>query len=192
MKRASVKRKTKETNISIEIAIDGKGSFSGTVPNGFFQHMLESLAKHSGISMDVNIKGDVHVDLHHSVEDTGIVLGMALKEALGDKMGINRFGSAVVPMDEALVLCALDISGRGAFFMEGKIPSETVGTFPTELVEEFFIAFAREAGITLHVRVLSGKNAHHTVEAIFKAVARALKEAIAVSGEGIPSTKGVL
>ncbi len=192
VRKASLHRRTKETDIRLSLAMDGRGSFSGEVPSGFFGHMLDAFCRHSGISLEVQVKGDVHVDLHHSIEDTGIVLGEALASALGDKRGIARFGHAVVPMDEALVLSAVDISGRGAFFMDGSIPGDRAGDMPVELVEEFFIALCRCAGITLHVRVLSGRNTHHTVEAVFKSVARALAQAVAVVGDEIPSTKGVI
>ena len=192
MRKGQVSRRTEETSVEVELLLDGKGLFEGSVPSGFFHHMLNALFRHSGISCRLRAEGDVHVDLHHTVEDTGIVLGKALSQALGDKKGIVRFGHAIVPMDEALVMAAVDISGRGSFFMEGRFPSDRVGDFPVELVEEFFVAFARNAGVTLHVRILSGRNTHHTVEALFKAVARALKEAVAVVSDSIPSTKGVL
>lgn len=192
MRQARVKRKTKETDIELEVRLDGKGTFEGDVPSGFFSHMLESLAKHSGVSLFIKAKGDVHVDLHHTVEDIGIVLGRALDQAFGDRAGIVRFGHAVVPMDEALAMAAVDVSGRGGFYIEGGIPAEKVGDLPVELVEEFFTALSREAKLTLHVRILAGKNSHHMLEAIFKAVARAFKQAFEVKGEDIPSTKGVL
>ncbi len=192
MRKAEISRKTKETDIKIELNLDGKGYFEGFTVSGFFNHMLESFAKHSGFDLVVEAKGDKEVDAHHTVEDTGIVLGKAFAKALEDKRGIRRFGDAIVPMDEALVMAAVDISGRGSCFIEGKFPGYTVGDFPAELVEEFFIAFSREAGVTLHIRVLSGKSLHHTIEATFKAVARALKEAVSIEGGDIPSTKGLL
>ncbi len=186
-----VKRQTKETDIEVELELTG-GDYQVSVPCGFFQHMLETFARHSGLSLRVKAEGDVHVDHHHTVEDTGIVLGTALAEALGDKRGIARFGDATVPMDEALVSAAVDISGRGGFFLHGDIPGDRVGDMPVELVEEFFIAFCRTSGVNLHVRVLAGRNSHHTVEALFKAVAVALKRALKREGDDIPSTKGVL
>ncbi len=192
MRRAEIARKTRETDIKVELELDGKGSFEGFTVSGFFNHMLEAFAKHAGFDLVVEARGDKEVDAHHTVEDTGIVLGRAFSEALGDKRGIRRFGDAVVPMDEALVMAAVDISGRGGFFLDGVFPGYAVGDFPAELVEEFFIAFSREAGITLHMRILAGKNLHHTIEAAFKAVARALREAVSVEGDDIPSTKGVL
>ncbi len=192
MRRAKVKRRTKETSIEVELNLDGKGVFEGGVPCGFFQHMLESLAKHAGFDVRIDATGDIHVDMHHLIEDTGIVLGMALSDALGERAGIVRFGDALVPMDEALVQAAVDISGRGAFYLHGEIPGSLVGDMPVEMVEEFWIAFCREARLTLHVRVLSGRNSHHSIEALFKAVARALRKAVSVGGTEIPSTKGVL
>ncbi len=192
MRKAFVERKTLETEIKIELCLDGKGSFEGFTVSGFFNHMLEAFAKHAGFDLVVEAKGDTGVDLHHTVEDTGIVLGEAFREALKDKSGIARFGYAVVPMDEALVMSAVDISGRGSFFLKGEFPGYEVGGFPVELVEEFFVAFSREAKLTLHIQILSGKNLHHTVEALFKSVAKSLKDAVRIEGEGIPSTKGTL
>ena len=162
---------------------------------GFFDHMLDQLARHSLIDMVVRAAGDLHIDDHHTVEDTGIALGQALAQALGDKRGIRRYGSCLLPMDDALVRAALDLSGRAYLVWNVDLPTEKIGTFDTELVREFFQAFAAQGGITLHVEALSGVNSHHIVEAVFKAVARALREAVEPDprkGDAIPSTKGAL
>lgn len=193
-RRAEVSRSTKETQISVALCLDGTGAASIDTPVPFFNHMLDAFARHSLLDVRVEAEGDVDVDDHHTVEDVGIVLGDAVFQALGGKAGIRRFGEAVVPMDEALVLCALDISGRGQAFFEVPFQTETVGSFDTQLVKEFFIAFAREAGITLHVRLLAGENSHHVAEACFKACARALRMAVESDPRvtGVPSTKGSL
>lgn len=192
---AHVSRKTKETDIEIAVCLDGTGQ--GSIDTGvpFFDHMLDALCRHSLIDMDIRVHGDVEVDAHHSVEDTGIVLGCAIAEALGDKRGINRFASCAIPMDEALILCAIDISGRGQLHWAEDIPIEAISTFDTQLAKEFFVAFATNAGITLHLQQLAGENAHHLIEASFKACGRALRAACGIDGrvaDRLPSTKGAL
>ena len=191
---ATIERKTGETDICVVVDLDGTGACEIETGVGFFDHMLTALARHSLIDLTVRCKGDTWVDDHHTVEDAGIALGQALREALGDKAGIRRFGDACVPLDEALVLAALDISGRGELFWDVDIAPEKVGTFDTELGHEFFAGLARDAGITLHLRKLCGENSHHILEATFKAAARALRVAVEADPrvEGIPSTKGVL
>lgn len=192
MRTAAIERNTKETKIELNIDLDGKGNVSIDSGIGFFDHMLTALAVHSGVDMTVKCKGDLNVDGHHSVEDIGICLGKAFAEALGDKSGIARYGSAFVPMDEALAFCSLDISGRAFLVFDAKFSDDRIGEFDTCLAEEFFRAFAFNAGITLHIRQEYGKNDHHICEAIFKAVAHALKQALAVNGTAVLSTKGVL
>jgi imidazoleglycerol-phosphate dehydratase len=191
---ATVERTTAETSITILIDLDGGDSSSSTgVP--FFDHMLDQLGRHGRVGLEVRAGGDLEIDAHHTVEDVGIALGDALRQAVGDKRGIRRFGDALVPMEEALAQVALDISGRPLLVYDADIPAEAIGQFDTILTEEFLHALARSAGLTLHVRLLAGKNPHHCVEAIFKAVARALGEAVSIdprAGESIPSTKGVL
>ncbi|MFZ4782500.1 MAG: imidazoleglycerol-phosphate dehydratase HisB [Armatimonadaceae bacterium] len=191
---ASIQRATSETAIDLSINLDGQGTSTLTTGVGFFEHMLTQIARHGLVDLTINASGDLHIDDHHTVEDVGIVLGMALREALGDKSGIARYGDATVPMDEALVLCALDFSGRGQAYIDLDIRDSRIGTFATELVEEFFHAVARNARMTLHIRSLAGKNAHHVVEGAFKAFGRALRMAIANDPRvlGIPSTKGSL
>lgn len=191
---AKAVRATAETDIGLSVDLDGTGVADVETGVGFFDHMLCALARHSLIDLTVRAKGDTEVDDHHTVEDTGIVLGRALSEALGDKRGIRRFGSALVPLDEALVLCAVDVSGRGGLYWDVRIGPDKVGTFDTELAHEFFVALAREAGITLHLRLVCGENAHHIIEAAFKACARALREAFEADPrvDGVPSTKGSL
>ena len=191
---ASVTRTTGETKIDLSIDLDGTGVYAISTGSGFFDHMLTALSRHSLIDMDVHVEGDTWVDDHHTVVDTGIALGKALRQALGDCAGIRRFGSQIVPLDEALVLAAVDISGRGELFWDVPIGPDKVGTFDTELGHEFFAGFARDAGLTLHLRELCGENAHHILEAAFKACARALRAAIEPDPRvtGIPSTKGVL
>jgi imidazoleglycerol-phosphate dehydratase len=191
---ASIQRATSETAIDLSINLDGQGTSTLTTGVGFFEHMLTQIARHGLVDLTINASGDLHIDDHHTVEDVGIVLGMALREALGDKSGIARYGDATVPMDEALVLCALDFSGRGQAYIDLDIRDSRIGTFATELVEEFFHAVARNAGMTLHIRSLAGNNAHHVVEGAFKAFGRALRMAIANDPRvvGIPSTKGSL
>lgn len=192
MRTANIARKTKETDIELSVNLDGKGEVSVDSGIGFFDHMLTALAVHSGVDMNIKCKGDLYVDGHHSVEDIGICLGKAFAEALGDKAGIARYGSAYVPMDEALAFCSLDISGRAFLVFNANFSDDRIGEFDTCLAEEFFRAFAFNAGITLHIRQEYGKNDHHICEAIFKAVAHALKQALAYNGGAVLSTKGVL
>ena len=193
-RRARRERTTSETNVSVVLDLDGHGVSTETgVP--FFDHMLDQLGKHARIALEIEARGDLEIDAHHTVEDVGIALGEALTEALGDKRGIARYGDAVVPMEEALAQVALDISGRPLLVYEAEVPSDTIGQYETVLTEEFLQALCRTAGLTMHVRLLAGKNAHHCVEAIFKCVARALAQAIAIdprSSDEIPSTKGTL
>jgi len=174
--------------------LDGSGTTSVATGVPFFDHMLDAFGRHGLFDLEVRASGDLEVDSHHTVEDVGIVLGAAFDEALGDKVGITRFGSAALPMDEALVLAAVDISGRGQLHWAVDLPIEIIGTFDTTLAKEFLVAFVTKAGVTLHVRSLAGDNAHHIIEAAFKAVARALKEAVAIDPQvsGVPSTKGSL
>ena len=192
MRTAQIDRKTRETDITLSIDLDGKGNVSVDTGIGFFDHMLTALAVHCGINLNVKCQGDLYVDAHHTVEDTGICLGKAFAQALGDKSGIARYGSAYVPMDEALAFCSLDISGRAFLVFNAQFSDDRIGQFDTCLTEEFFRAFAFNAGITLHIREEYGKNDHHICEAIFKATAHALKKAIAVNGGAVLSTKGVL
>ena len=191
---AKVVRATAETDIGIFVDLDGTGTADVETGVGFFDHMLDALARHSLIDLTVRAKGDTQVDDHHTVEDTGIVLGQALREALGDRRGIRRFGSVMVPLDEALVMAAVDISGRGELYWDVPIGPAKVGSFDTELAHEFFAGLARDAGITLHLRLVCGENAHHIIEVTFKAAARALREAVESDPrvEGVPSTKGSL
>ena len=195
MSRTSqIHRTTGETDVQLSLDLDGSGAGERTTGVGFFDHLLDAVARHGGLDLDVRVDGDLETGSHHTVEDTGIALGQALDEALGDRAGIRRYGHAVVPMDEARASAALDISGRPFTSFEGEFPVERVGDFETELTEEFFRAVANAAKLTLHVRVEAGRNAHHMVEASFKAFARALREAVEDDDrvEGIPSTKGVL
>lgn len=192
MRKADVCRSTKETQIKISVVFDGKGRNSISTGIGFFDHMLTAFSVHSGISMDISVKGDLYVDGHHTVEDTGIVLGQAFAMALGDKSGINRYGTAYIPMDEALGFCSLDISNRPFLVFNVEFTNEKIGEFDCCLAEEFFRAFAFNAGITLHIGVPYGSNDHHKCEAVFKAVAHALKTAAAENSGGTLSTKGVL
>ena len=188
-------RKTAETNIDLEIILDGSGSSTIDTGVGFLDHMLTLFARHGSFDLTVTCRGDVEVDDHHSVEDIGICLGSAFAEALGDMGGISRYGNIILPMDEALILCAADISGRSYLGYGLQIPTEKVGTFDTELVEEFFLAFTRKAGITLHFQQLAGTNSHHIIEGAFKAFGRVMKQAVAIDPKlngQIPSTKGVL
>lgn len=194
MRSASIQRKTAETDIVLALDLDG-GEARIDTGVGFLDHMLTLFARHGRFGLSVACTGDTYVDDHHSTEDIGIALGEALAAALGDKRGIRRYGSMLLPMDEALVLCALDISGRGMLRIDLPLPAQKVGTFDTELVAEFFTAFARAAGVTLHLRELDGTNTHHIIEAAFKGFGRALRQAVDIderaAGE-IPSTKGVL
>ena len=195
MRESVINRKTGETDISLQLNLDGTGKSVIDSGCGFLNHMLTLFAKHAGYDLTVTCKGDVEVDYHHSVEDIGIALGKAFHEALGDKRGIVRYGDIVLPMDETLIMAAVDISGRDYAAIRLDIPAEKVGDFDTELCEEFWLAFVREAKLTLHVNQLAGKNAHHIIEGTFKAVARALGKATSIDEsrkEEIPSTKGVL
>lgn len=193
MKHGLVERKTRETEVSVEVTIDGKGIADISTGIGFFDHMLTALSVHSGISMNIKCQGDLYVDGHHTVEDTGIVLGQAIAQALGDKSGIVRYGSAYIPMDEALGFCSLDISNRPFLVFNGEFTNQMIGEYDTCLTEEFFRAFAVNAGITLHVNMVYGKNDHHKCESVFKAVAHALKMAVKETGSGETlSSKGGL
>ena len=195
MRTAQINRKTNETVIALSLNLDGSGKSDIATGVGFLDHMLALFARHGRFDLNVTCKGDTNVDDHHSVEDVGIALGDALKSALGEKRGIVRYGSMLLPMDETLVLCALDCSGRAYLKFTAEIPTQKIGTFDTELVEEFFLAFARTAGVTLHIKQLDGENSHHIVEAMFKAFGRALGQAVAIDpnyANEIPSTKGVL
>src|SRR3954451_17626560 len=185
-------RTTKETTVELTLDVDGGGSASASTSIPVFDRMLEQLGKHGGFDLRIVASGDLEVDLHHTVEDVGIVLGTALKEALGDKAGVRRFASSVVPLDEALVQVALDLSGRPFLVYEVDPVAEWIGTFDPQLCEEFWRAFAFGAGITMHIRSLAGRNGHHVIEASFKGVARALRDAVAIEGTGVPSTKGSL
>ena len=191
---ASIARKTGETDITVTVNLDGLGACDIDTGVGFFDHMLTALGRHSLMDLTVRCTGDTWVDDHHTVEDVGIVLGQAIGQALGDKRGIRRFGDVAVPLDEALVLAAVDISGRGELYWDVPIGPDKVGTFDTELGKEFFVGFARQAGITLHLRELCGENAHHILEATFKACARALRVAFEDDPrvDDVPSTKGSL
>ena len=195
MRTATCNRKTAETDISLSLNLDGTGKSEIKSGVGFLDHMLTLFARHARMDLALTCAGDTNVDDHHSVEDIAIALGEALKDALGGKRGIVRYGSELLPMDEALVLCAIDLSGRSCLRYSANIPSQKIGSFDTELVQEFFTALARTAGITLHIRQLDGENSHHIVEAMFKALGRALKQAVAIDpafADEIPSTKGVL
>ena len=195
MRIAKIDRKTAETDISLTLNLDGSGAAKIATGCGFLDHMLTLFAHHAGFDLDVVCKGDTDVDFHHSAEDIGIVLGDALAQALGDKKGIIRYGSFLLPMDEALIMTAIDISGRGHLSYGLEIPAARVGQFDTELVQEFFISLTRRAGITLHIRQLAGFNTHHIIEGTFKSVARSLGIAVKIDPDkmdAIPSTKGVL
>ena len=195
MRSCEIKRKTNETDIALSLVIDGSGASEIQSGCGFLDHMLTLFAKHGGFDLSLTCKGDVEVDYHHSVEDIGISLGKAFAEALGDKKGICRYGSMILPMDETLILSAVDISGRAYYVSDLSMRAKKVGDFDVELVDEFFQAFAQNAGITLHVRQLAGKNTHHILEGVFKSVARSLRAAVAIDprfADAVPSTKGVL
>ncbi|WP_028509702.1 imidazoleglycerol-phosphate dehydratase HisB [Ruminococcus sp. NK3A76] len=192
MRTGEITRTTKETDINIRLDLDGSGKVNINTGIGFFDHMLTALGVHAGFDLDVTVKGDLEVDAHHSVEDTGIALGQAFAKAIGDKAGIARYGSFFIPMDEALCFCSLDISGRPFLVYNAQLTNEMVGEFDTCLAEEFFRAFAFNAGITLHIREEYGKNDHHIIEGMFKALAHALKAAVSQTGGGVLSTKGVL
>ena len=195
MRTAQIERKTAETDIALSLNLDGSGKSDIRTGCGFLDHMLTLFARHGRFDLNLLCRGDVAVDFHHTTEDVGIVLGTAFAEALGDKRGIERYGDTVLPMDEALVLTAVDLSGRACLGYALEVPTEKVGSFDTELVQEFWMAFVRSAACTLHIRQLSGGNSHHIIEAAFKSAARSLKKAVSINaacaGE-IPSTKGVL
>ena len=195
MRTTSITRETSETKISITLCLDGCGKSNINTGCGFLDHMLTLFSKHARFDLELSCVGDTCVDFHHTAEDIGICLGQAFDKALNDKKGINRYSSIILPMDEALVLCAVDLSGRGHLEYSLDIPSEKVGSFDTELVKEFWLAFIRNSNCTLHLRQLSGENSHHIIEAAFKAVARSLKEAASVDKDfpnELPTTKGVL
>lgn len=195
MRNATIERTTKETSVSLALTLEGSGKNEIASGCGFLDHMLTLFAVHGRFDIALSCKGDTNVDDHHTVEDIGIALGEAFKAALGDKRGITRYGSIILPMDEALILAAVDISGRGMLVYDMPIPTEKVGSFDTELVKEFLIAFARKAEITLHVKELAGENSHHIIEGCFKALARALRTAVKIDAETaneVPSSKGVL
>lgn len=195
MRTAQIKRDTAETKIELTLALEGKGQANVNTGCGFLDHMLTLLAGHGRFDLTVNCKGDTNVDDHHTVEDVGIALGQAFAKALGDKKGITRYGTVTIPMDEALVMCALDLSGRCGYYGELKLPSRRVGSFDTELADEFFVAFCRTAAATLHFVQFAGNNTHHIIECAFKAFGRALRAAVRIDPEmvgEIPSTKGVL
>lgn len=192
---AEITRTTKETDIALSLNLDGTGAVEVDTGIGFFNHMIDAFGRHGLFDLKLVAKGDLYVDGHHTVEDAGIVLGTAFAQAIGDKRGIVRYGDVVLPMDEALVLAAVDFSGRGGLYWEMDIPYQMVGGFDSTLAKEFFIAFATNAGITLHVQQLAGENVHHIVECLFKAVARALRAAVAIdprAADALPSTKGAL
>lgn len=195
MRTAKIARKTAETDITVEINLDGTGAYDNKTGVGFFDHMLDQLSRHALIDMTVRADGDLHIDDHHTVEDTGIALGQALAQALGDKRGIRRYGECALPMDDAQVRAALDLSGRPFLVWNVDMPAAKIGTFDTELVREFFQAFSTHGGITLHVDQVHGLNAHHIAEAAFKSVARALRQAVETDprkADAVPSTKGTL
>ncbi len=195
MRTATVNRNTAETQIALTLSLDGTGESQITTGVGFLDHMLTLFAKHGRFDLTLACTGDTYVDDHHTVEDIGIALGAAFAEALGDKRGIVRYGSTILPMDETLILSAVDLSGRGGLYTDLAIPTAKVGSFDTELVEEFFLGFTRNAACTLHIRQLAGTNSHHILEGIFKSVARSLRAAVAIDpacADEIPSTKGVL
>lgn len=195
MRSAEISRKTNETDIKLTLRLLSSDASQISTGCGFLDHMLTLFAKHGKMSLDVNCIGDINVDFHHTAEDVGIVLGQAFNLALGDKRGIARYGSIILPMDEALILSAVDISGRAHLNYDVRMPCEFVGNMSTELIEEFFISFVRSSNITLHIKMLAGKNSHHIIEGIFKAVARALSQAVSFDpsmGDEIPSTKGVI
>jgi imidazoleglycerol-phosphate dehydratase len=192
IRQASRQRGTNETRIAVDLVIDGDGAASATTGIPFFDHMLEQLGKHAGFDLKITAEGDLEVDTHHTIEDTGIVLGTAFRDAVGDKVGVRRFASGLFPLDEALVQVALDLSGRPFLTYDVDPVSEWIGTFDPQLAEEFWRAFTFAAGITLHLRSLDGRNGHHVIEASFKGVARCLRDAVRVEGSALPSTKGSL
>ncbi len=195
MRIAEIHRETAETDIKLRLELDGTGDSSVNTGVGFLDHMMTLFSRHGRFDLNLECDGDTYVDDHHSVEDIGICLGKAFKRALGEMRGINRYGHIILPMDETLILCAVDISGRACLCFEADFPSSKIGNFDTELVEEFFAAFVRSSNCTLHIKKLSGKNSHHIAEGIFKAFARTMRAAVAIDeelGDEIPSTKGVL
>lgn len=195
MRKADIDRATAETRVTLSVDLDGTGKYDVSTGVGFLDHMLTLFAVHGRFDLTVKCAGDTGVDDHHSVEDVGICLGRAFRTALGDRAGIARYAHAVIPMDEALVLCAVDVSGRGVLGFDLPVPAQKIGDFDTELVEEFFTAFVRESGVTVHIRELAGRNAHHIVEGAFKAFARAMRQAVKEDpalGGAVPSSKGVL
>ncbi len=192
MRQAEIHRKTGETDIAISLVIDGEGRFEGTTGIGFFDHMMNLLACHSGMDISLSCRGDLEVDNHHTIEDLGIALGTVFLKALGDKKGIRRYGAFLCPMDETLSRIVLDLSGRPYFVYDVKIPVERIGTFETEMTREFFLAFAMHGMMNLHMACLYGENGHHIVESLFKGLGHALKEAVTVEGGRVLSTKGVL
>jgi imidazoleglycerol-phosphate dehydratase len=191
-REATLRRETKETTVDLTLVVDGTGTTSVSTGIPFFDHMLEQLGKHGGFDLTITAKGDLEVDLHHTVEDVGIVFGQALREALGDKRGVRRFANALVPLDEALVQVAVDLSGRPFLVYDVEPVAEWIGTFDPQLAEEFWKGFVDGARITLHLRSLSGKNGHHVIEASFKGTARALRDAVKIESDDVPSTKGTL
>lgn len=195
MRKAEIDRETKETQIKLKLELDGSGRCRIDTGVGFLDHMLELFACHGRFDLEISCAGDVRVDAHHTTEDIGIVLGRAFDEALGERRGINRYGSLILPMDEALVLAAVDISGRGVLGFELPVPTAKVGDFDTELVKEFMLAFSRELKAAVHLRLLAGENSHHIIEGAFKALARALRQAVAIdaaAADSIPSSKGTI
>ncbi len=195
MREAKIGRITAETSISLELCLDGKGESHINSGSGFLDHMLTLFAKHANFNLNVTCDGDTEVDYHHTAEDIGIVLGQAFSKAVGDKKGIVRYGSMMLPMDETLILSAVDLSGRSGLYYDCKIPAPKVGNFDTELCEEFWAAFVRSAACTLHIRKISGTNSHHIIEGVFKSVARSLRAAVSIdkdNSDSLPSTKGVL
>lgn len=192
IRKAELRRETKETTIDLVLVVDGRGTTTISTGIPFFDHMLEQLGKHAGFNVGIDARGDLEVDVHHTVEDVGIVLGQALREALGDKRGVRRFANALVPLDEALVQVALDLSGRPFLVYDVEPVAEWIGTFDPQLAEEFWKGFVDGARVTLHIRSVSGRNGHHVIEASFKGVARALRDAVRIEGDDVPSTKGTL
>ena len=192
MRKATLRRTTGETDISISLTIDGTGRFEGTSGIGFFDHMLHLLARHSGMDISLTCQGDLNVDNHHTIEDIGITLGEVFEKALGDKKGIHRYGCFFCPMDETLSRIVLDLSGRSYLVFDVDIPVERIGSFETEMTREFFLAFANNAKMNLHMATLYGVNGHHIVESLFKGIGHALKEAVTIEGDTVLSTKGVL
>jgi imidazoleglycerol-phosphate dehydratase len=195
MRTASIDRATKETRVSVAVNLDGTGRYDVATGVGFFDHMLEQLSRHSLIDMTVRVDGDRHIDDHHSVEDAGIALGQAVRQAMGDMKGLTRYADSLLPMDDTLTRCAIDVSGRPFLVFKVDFPREKIGTFDTELVREWFQAFAMNAGITLHIETLYGENAHHIAESCFKALARALRQALSIDprmADALPTTKGRL